>query len=212
VSNSYGLPCVVFDGYISGPTIKDVAHGRRSKCLKGNHTIFDRNTPFLSNSVNKQNRINLFPEYLEAIGCQVLHAHNDADHLIVDTAVVAAAESGSSIVIIGEDTDLLVLLCSNDTTSVKNMYFMSDSKSATKKKTIWKLDNTRTVLGEEVCKCLPFIHAFSGCDTTSHIYRVGKSVLLKKCIKDENIRQLASIFLQPEVTHDTVQIAGETYL
>ena len=101
---------MVFDGYISGPTIKDVAHGRRSKCLKGNHTIFDRNTPFLSNSVNKQNRINLFPEYLEAIGCQVLHAHNDADHLIVDTAVVAAAESGSSIVIIGEDTDLLVLL------------------------------------------------------------------------------------------------------
>ena len=54
-----------------------------------------------------------------------------------------------------------------------------------------------------------FVHAFSGCDTTSHIYGVGKSVLLKKCNKDENIRQLASIFLQPEVTHDTVQIAGE---
>ena len=46
-------------------------------------------------------------------------------------------------------------------------------------------------------------------DTTSHIYGVGKSVLLKKCNKDENIRQLASIFRQPEVTHDTVQIAGE---
>ena len=68
----------------------------------------------------------------EAIVCQVLHAQNDADHLIVDTAVVAAAESGSPIVIIGEDTDLLVLLCSNDTASVKNMYFMSDSKSGTK--------------------------------------------------------------------------------
>ena len=117
MSNSYGLPCVVFDGYISGPTIKDVAHERRSKCLKGNQTIFYRNTPFkskkesfLSNIVNKQNFINLFSEYLEAIGCQVLHAQNDADLLIVDTAVVAAAESGSSIVIIGEDTDLLVLL------------------------------------------------------------------------------------------------------
>ena len=30
--------------------------------------------------------------------------------------------------------------------------------------------------------------------------RCWKSVLLKKCIKDENIRQLASIFLQPD-TH-----------
>ena len=65
VSNSYGLPCVVFDGYSSGPTIKDVAHERRSKGLKGNQSIFDRNTPFkskkesfLSNIVNKQNFIN----------------------------------------------------------------------------------------------------------------------------------------------------------
>jgi len=39
---------VVFDGYSSGPTIKDVAHERRSKGLKGNQTIFDRNTPFKS--------------------------------------------------------------------------------------------------------------------------------------------------------------------
>ena len=111
----------------------------------------------------------------EAIVCQVLHAQNDADHLIVDTAVVAAAESGSPIVIIGEDTDLLVLLCSNDTASVKNMYFMSGSKSGTKKNKIWKIDNTRTVLGEEVCKCLPFIHDFLDV-TQHHIYTV-----LEKC-------------------------------
>ena len=32
---------------------------------------------------------------------------------------------------------------------------------------------------------------------------------MKKCIKDKNIRQFASIFLQPGVTHDTVQTAGE---
>ena len=32
---------------------------------------------------------------------------------------------------------------------------------------------------------------------------------MKKCIKDKNIRQFASIFLQPGETHDTVQTAGE---
>ena len=202
MSNSYGLPCVVFDGYISGPTIKDVAHGRRSKCLKGNHTIFDRNTPFLSNSVNKQNRINLFPEYLEAIGCQVLHAHNDADHLIVDTAVVAAAESGSPIVIIGEDTDLLVLLCSNDTASVKHMYFMSYCKSG-KKRTFGKLITLEQFSVKKFANaCLLFMPFLDV--TQHHIYTELEKVLLKKCFKDENIRQLASTFLKPEVTHDTV--------
>jgi len=39
VSDSYGHPCVVFDGYSSGTTIKDVAHERRSKGFerKPNH-------------------------------------------------------------------------------------------------------------------------------------------------------------------------------
>jgi len=46
------------------------------------------------------------------------------------------------------------------------MYFMSDSKSGTKKNTIWKIDNTRTVLGEEVCKCLLLFMPFL--DVTQH--------------------------------------------
>ena len=50
------------------------------------------------------------------------------------------------------------------------MYFMSDSKSGTQKNNIWKTDNTRTVLGEEVCKCLPFIHDFLDV-TQHHIYK-----------------------------------------
>jgi len=200
---------VVFDGYSSGPTIKDVAHERRSKGLKGNQTIFDRNTPFkskkesfLSNIVNKQNFINLLSEYLEAIVCQVLHAQNDADHLIVDTAVVAAAESGSPIVIIGEDTDLLVLLCSNDTASVKHMYIMSYCKSG-KKRTFGKLITLEQFSVKKFANaCLLFMPFLDV--TQHHIYTELEKVLLKKCIKDENIRQLASTFLKPEVTHDTV--------
>ena len=40
-----------------------------------------------------------------------------------------------------------------------------------------------TKFGKAVCKCLPAMHALSGCDTTSALYKVGKrtaySVLAK---------------------------------
>jgi len=82
VSNSYSLTCVVFDGYSSGPTIKDVAHERRSKGLKGNQTIFDRNTSFKSKKESfLSNIVNLLTEYLEAIVRQVLYSQNDTNLL-----------------------------------------------------------------------------------------------------------------------------------
>lgn len=107
----------------------------------------------------------------EKSGCPVLHADDDAD-LIVDTAVQVGTESASPIVVIGEDTDILVLLCYHDSTSDQNLYFMSDSKTGTKKRRIWNNGNTRQVLGEEICQLLPFIHAFSLGATQHHIYMV----------------------------------------
>ena len=46
---------------------------------------------------------------LEMAGCTTIHAEGDADAMIVDAAI----ESAKSIntVLVGDDTDLLVLLC-----------------------------------------------------------------------------------------------------
>ena len=30
----------------------------------------------------------------------------------------------------------------------------------------------KTVLGQDLCQCLPFVHAFTGCDTTSRIFGI----------------------------------------
>lgn len=210
----YGHPYVVFDGYCSGPTIKDVAHERRTNGMTGSQIIFDSSTPFkskkkdlfLSNVENYQNFIYLLSVHLEKSGCPVLHADDDADLLIVDTAV--ATGSASPIVVIGEDTDILVLLCYHDSTSDQNLYFMSDSKTDAERRRIWNIANTRQVLGEEICQLLPFIHALSGCDATSHIYGVEKSVRLKKMMNDVGLRQLASIFIRT-ATQEEMQCAGE---
>ena len=53
------------------------------------------------------------------------------------------------------------------------------------------------------------IHAFSGCDTTSHIHSVGKPAVLEKYRKNNPFQKLATIFLGPSANKDDIIDAGE---
>ena len=64
---------------------------------------------FLSNKENKQKFINLLSGKLELSGCTTIHAEGDADLVIVQTAI-QSAQPGATV-LIGDDTDLLFLLC-----------------------------------------------------------------------------------------------------
>ena len=115
VVRNYGLPHIVFDGYNNGPTTKDITHARRTKGVVGTRVIFDGRTTFkskkelfLSNQENKQDFVNLLGLHLKDKGCTVTHAPDDADVLIAMTAVNEA--NSATTIVIGEDTDVLVLL------------------------------------------------------------------------------------------------------
>ena len=115
VESNYGAPHIVFDGY-NGPSVKDVTHERRSKGNRRVEIKFDNKTPcrtkkevFLSNQLNKQKFIHMLGRHLQEKGCNVEHADGDADLMIVKTAIGLAEEN--STVVVGEDTDLLILLC-----------------------------------------------------------------------------------------------------
>ena len=214
VIRNYGLPYIVFDGYSNGPTTKDTTHERRTKGVVGTRVIFDEQTTFkskkdqfLSNQENKQDFINLLGLHMKNKGCKVTHAPDDADVLIPTTAV---NEAGSApTIVIGEDTDVLVLLCYYANNTAHNIYYTSGVKSGTKKKKIWDINRTRQAIGLSICELLPTVHAFSGCDTTSHIYGVGKGVLLKKAMSDSWFRDQTSVFHQ-EVSHNGIEKAGES--
>ena len=64
---------------------------------------------FLSNSRNKQWFFKMLSQFLHKIGSETHHAQDDADVLIVKTAVESARSRPT--VLVGDDTDLLVLLC-----------------------------------------------------------------------------------------------------
>ena len=84
-------------------------------------------------------------------------------------------------------------------------------KSEVKKKKIWDINRTRQTLGLVVCELLSVVHFFSVCDTTSHIYVVGKRVLLKKTPSESWFRDEMFVFLQ-DMSHDLVENAGQNRL
>ena len=63
----------------------------------------------LTNSENKRRFITALSAELRKSGVHTEHAKQDADLLIVQTAV--AASLNQTIVVVGDDTDLLALLC-----------------------------------------------------------------------------------------------------
>ena len=105
----------MFDGYNAGPGTNDTGHLRRTKGLVGPKVNFVGSMPlkttkehFLSNCENKQRFIDMLSSKLQEHGAKTLHAESDHGLLIVQTAVDSAANSAT--VIVGEDTDVLVLL------------------------------------------------------------------------------------------------------
>ena len=200
LSQKFTNSIVVFDGYASGPSTKGATHFRRSGGKTGTNVKFRFDTPFktkkemfLSNTKNKQNFICLLGDFLTEKGIKIKHADADADLLIVMTAVESANECETHLV--GEDTDLLVLLCFYARQDAHMLIFRSESRQSTIKPKVWDIRKTKTLLGQENCKLLPLSHALTGCDTTSRMFGISKSAVIKSLLKDDTFRLLSVAFL-----------------
>ena len=218
VTSKYKQAIIVFDGYESGPSTKDVMHERRSKSnisvavhFTSDMTCSMKKDEFLSNKVNKQRFINLLSEMLEKHGHQTLHARADADVLMVETAIASAAKRDT--VLVGDDTDLLVLLCNQASETVHQIYFRPEPKSNTKKlPRCWNIKFVQEVFGEQICENLLFAHAILGCDTTSKIFGIGKPTALKKLKSSEYFRKQAAVFRNEKAKKCDIIHAGENAL
>ena len=213
VERHYGKCHVVFDGYENGPSIKDVTHQRRTKGLRGTKIKFNKSTPFktkkelfLTNTENKQDFINMLGKYLSEKGCTVLNADGDADLMIAQTAVKLSEETET--VVKCEDTDILVLLIYHSNEKYKTIYMKSDVKVSMKKARVWNISKVKQVIGDETRHLLPFIHAFTGCDSTSRIFGVGKGTVLKKASTSIELKQCGAVFMN-DSSIDDIEKAGE---
>ena len=140
-------------------------------------------------------------------GCETFHADEDADLLIVLTAV--KSEETMNTVLVGDDTDLLVLLCYHGNLASHELFFKLEPKKDEKKVRVWNIKALRDILRPQTSKHFLFLHAVLGCDTTSHLYGVGKSVSLKKFLKNDDFKKVADVFHNENSSQDEIAEAGE---
>ena len=137
VIRMFGKGTVVFDGYGSGPSTKDAAHLRRAArsnvtcdiVFDGDMLVSEPKEKILGNPNNKQRFIDLLSSSLSDHGFDTVHASADADCLIVQTALNLARTR--HVVVIGEDTDLIILLLFHATPQ-HSVFFKSTRSSTTK--------------------------------------------------------------------------------
>ena len=174
-TRTYGAAIIVFDGY-DGPSTKDNTYQRRKRNelpriidVKAERIFTGTKDQFLNTTSHKESMIRLISDKLRQHGCTVVQASGDADVDIVEAAVSSSMTKSTTV--IGEDTDLLVLLL------FKALYFRSDTS----------INVLRNVSGSDVSKLLLFAHAFTGCDTASRIYGMGKKPLIQKLIRADPV-------------------------
>ncbi|KAK3104651.1 hypothetical protein FSP39_007130 [Pinctada imbricata] len=154
VKKRYGKATIVFDSYPNEPTTKDVAHLRRNRGTTCQGIAFCEDMVckmkkyvLLSNKENKQRFIDLLGAKLKETGCLVLNARDDADIMIVQTALSISKEE--DVVLIGKDTDLLVLLCHHEDMKNKSIFFTTEPKQQIQQTPkIWDIKRTKEVLGK----------------------------------------------------------------
>ena len=83
----------------------------------------------------------------------MFYAKSDADFLIVQKAVETAENSNT--VVVGDDTDLLVLLIYHTKLNHNEIFFIPEPKKNSKCR-IWNVKQVKTELGSFVCKHILF--------------------------------------------------------
>ena len=198
---------IVIDGYLEHNT-KDQTHERRNPIqslridISGDITVDCNKKLFLSNSVNKQQFVNMLGNSLSLAGYNVTMHDNDADVMIVEQTLNLLKNNNARV--IADDTDVFVLLLSKVSKVAICGIYLKQPKAE-------RLINISSIVGliqEEKLKKILLLHAMSGCDTTSLLFGVGKTKLYKKEILEKH-EDLSDVFYNSESTISEIISAGE---
>lgn len=220
INNHYGPnTTIVFDGYpqdAAEKSIKSAERIRRTRNMPSASVVFDETMMvtmpkecFLSNDQNKMRLITMLTDKFKAKNFQVKQAVEDADPMIVSTAI-DLAKLGGTVIIVGEDIDLLVLLTAQEQqTAFCNIFLLKPGKGSQ--------DNlmyspSHCKLSDIAKKNILLLHAFSGCDSTSAFFRKGKKTFVKTFEKNSSLQRTAAVFIDPNATPNQIADAGAKFI
>ncbi|KMQ85933.1 hypothetical protein RF55_15251 [Lasius niger] len=159
---------------------------------------------FLGNDTNKNRLIGMLKTKFEAANFIVKQATGDADTLIINTAI--SISTFDSVIVVGEDVDLLVLLTALSTRS--NIYLLKPGKG----KTLQQIYSTQSIIDKTAADNILFLHAFSGCDTTSALFKQGKMKCVNVLLKNPHLKELVQVFKNQDANPEVIAEAGERFL
>ena len=119
---------------------------------------------------------------------------DDANVLSVLTAVASARHKET--VLVGDDTDLLVLLLHHAEMDAHEVFLKSEPKKSAQQNKIWCIRQSKLVPDPDVCDHILFIHAILGCDVTSRLFGLGKGLAVKRINTDVKFCQQAKVRVQ----------------
>ena len=181
MKSRYERAYIVFDGYDNGPYTKDHEHQQRAEKMAAYVRLEDlqmiptcSQEIFLKNDRNKVQFISILSAELRREGHDVRNSTGNVDTQIVSAALEYAGDIDNDIVVVASDTDILMLLMFHWKEEM-NIYMLAETPN---KKDVdrefWNIENLVKEAGEVVKSHILFIHAWSGCDTTSAICGQGK--------------------------------------
>ena len=115
------------------------------------------------------------------------HSPSDTDVMIVQKMVESATVTDT--VLVGDDTDLLVLVCYYAYLGSHTIFF---KPKITKKPRVWNISAVKQKLCPEICSNLLFLHAI--------LFTTVKSALFKKFRSSEHFQEQAKMFCTTSAT------------
>ena len=140
---------------------------------------------FLSNEHNKSELIKLISKFLRDDSQNVINCVGDADMKIVSTALDYSTVDGRTIVVVADDTDIAVMLLYHWREEMGDLILFQPCISRG-----WnmKVVSPKATSAKDY---LLFIHAMSGCDTTSAPYGKGKINFVNLVNKSEMLKNIS---------------------
>ena len=139
-------------------------------------------------------------------GINVHHANGDADFDIIASALNIAKEHQT--IVIGEDTDLLILLLHHFDSIIHKPVFLYSNIS----KISYDIKHSKLVLGSELSVLALVIHALCGCDTTSKLHAMRAKTILQKFEKSQEFKDSVKVLASSTSERHTILEAGESLL
>ena len=140
---------------------------------------------FLSNTNTKVQLIKMLSQYLKYDGNEVINCSDDADSIICHTPLDLATTGEKEVVLIADDTDILVMLTYHWKSKMKNIIFFQQKMLRG-----WNIASLFLRL-DKVKDHILFAHTMTGCDTTSAPYGKGKKSFLNKILKSKILQSLS---------------------